>query len=143
MQTARIAAAMIVGGTLAIAANQPAEARSKAAAYLIDRIIAEECPAGGTFSPTEIVERDLTGDGAADLILDLHGVRCADGGMSGGCGPAACNANVYVRTSGLLKLVTEEFSVGFEIGPGDPPSIEFKDRKFQSYRLRWNGKSFE
>lgn len=134
----RILVALAVAGLL----HGPAQARSKAAQYLVDELIRENCDGPGTFKASEIVERDLTGDGAADLILDLHGIACAGGGIASDCGPAACNANIYVREKGLLRLKAEEFSVGFEIRPGNPPPIELTDRNFDKYTIRWNGSGF-
>jgi hypothetical protein len=55
----------------------PAEALSNAAKYLIDQQIAEACEGrGGTIAADAVIERDLTGNGRADLIISHDGTVC-------------------------------------------------------------------
>ena len=64
------------------------QVRSNAAEYLIREEIAAACDGGaGSIDPTAVIERDLTGDGRADLIISHEGIGCAGRGAASS---AAC-----------------------------------------------------
>ncbi|MBM3421977.1 MAG: hypothetical protein FJY09_01790 [Chlorobi bacterium] len=55
-------------------------AESEAAAYIIKQEIAVACDGKkGTIDPSAVIERYLTGDGKADLIICNEGIMCANG----------------------------------------------------------------
>src|ERR1700730_2666753 len=57
-----------------------AAARSKAANYLVAEAIAGACGGkNGQIDSASVIDRDLTGDGKADLIISDEGMRCAAG----------------------------------------------------------------
>jgi hypothetical protein len=65
-------------GLCALLPGAAAAQDSNAARYLAAQEIAAACDAGGTFGSGGLIERDLTGDGRDDLILD-HGAISCDG----------------------------------------------------------------
>ncbi|WP_116132434.1 hypothetical protein [Tropicimonas sp. IMCC34043] len=141
----QISAVMGCVAALGIAlAGVPAAAQtSKAAAWLAREQIAEACGnAGGTIAPAALIERDLTGDGRADLILFHEGISCKGGGRSGNCGTQACSLLIYVREGDLLVLKGETLSVGLTIGPGEVPVIAGHDHVGGAWSLRWDGQRF-
>lgn len=140
--TARLA---LVASTLALLAASPSTAMSKGAAYLVKERIAAVCPHGGTFAPKGITERDLTGDGRADLVLDLAGLTCrgAANGLNDESGAAHCPVAFYVRKGDVLVLVSEVASIGARVGPGNPPRITLVGFEYQEHSVRWNGRDFQ
>lgn len=139
---------------LAITAS--AEARSRAAEYLVAEQIAEACDGGrGTIEPSGVIERDLTGDGAADLIIAHEAITCiiaheaitcAGGGASGRslfCGMQVCSVHFYVRRGTLLQPVLEMLGGGVTAGPGDVPDISMYAHGGTRGSVRWNGRTFD
>lgn len=123
----------------------PAYAQSKAAQYLIDEQMNAACDGpGGQLRPgVGAIERDLTGDGKPDLIINHRGIQCPTG-MSGFCGARTCDLLIYVRRGNLLKL---EFDTMADANPsvtkGKIPNIVFPQGDGGSHKIRWNGKRFE
>ena len=141
--TVRLFAALLAMALCAIAGN--AEARSKAAAYLIGQELAKACDGlggGGRIDDEAVIERDLTGNGKADLIIDHGGIQCSGEQRSGYCGIRACSVLIYVRKGRLLKLAEEILSIGVTVGKGRRPGIELVGHSFQSTTIRWNGRKF-
>ena len=121
-----------------------ANARSNAAAWLVNEQLQAACDGfggGGQISDDAVIERDLTGDGKADLIIDHSGIDCANG-RSGFCGVRACSVLFYVRKGRLLKKVEEILSIGVTVGQGRRPPIELIGHSFQRSTIRWNGRKF-
>ncbi|HET8726404.1 MAG TPA: hypothetical protein VFO41_02745 [Alphaproteobacteria bacterium] len=86
----------LVISLLAVLLTSPAQARSKAADYLIRDQIAGACETGkGKIEENAVIERDLTGDGLADLIISHDGITCSDGGRSNACGAQVCSFVIY------------------------------------------------
>lgn len=122
----------------------PATARSKAAQYLVDQQIAEACNGGsGTIRSEAAIERDLTGDGRADLIIDHRGIWCDGGGQSGFCGAQLCSVLIYVRRDALLKLEAEILSGSLEVSGGKIPAIHLSAHGGAPSTLQWDGKKFQ
>jgi len=120
-----------------------AAAGSKAADYLVREQIADACSgSGGNIEPSAVIERDLTGDGKADLIISHEGIRCANGGRSGFCGAQVCLFNVYIRRGALLKLKLELLGTTVTIGDGQIPTIRWHGHGGAPYSLKWNGSEF-
>ena len=119
-------------------------AASPDARPLIAAQIAEGCSAAdaGQFAPDAIVERDLTGDSASDLLISHDGLACRSGGRSDFCGIRTCLVLLYVRRGGRLSLNTEVLSIGASIGVCDPPVIELTSDDGSPNPLRWNGTTF-
>lgn len=120
-----------------------AMAYSKAAEFLIKEQIASGCESqGGTFLSVE--ERDLTGDGKSDLIIDHSYLRCnGERLQSVTCGAAHCEILIYVRQGNLLKKVEEFASIGYSIeNDRSPPTIGLVSFDYKEHTIRWNGRRF-
>ena len=131
--------AVIVAVVLAVGPT-PAAARSKAADYLVAEQIAQACGDGrGRIDPGAVIERDLTGDGKADLVISHEGITCGNGGRSSFCGAQVCAVNTYVRRGALLVLAREMLGAGVSVrgrtihmyGHGGKPGT-----------VTWNGREF-
>ncbi|MER9971609.1 hypothetical protein [Mesorhizobium sp. M0060] len=113
--------------TLLAAATAPAAAYPNAANYLIAEQIASACEGNvGEIAPGSVIERDLTGEGKADLITSHEGISCSAGAStsrSSFCGAQICAVNIYVRRGSLLELKTEILGVGVSVGEGQVPEI--------------------
>ncbi|MER9236874.1 hypothetical protein NKI56_33620 [Mesorhizobium sp. M0622] len=113
--------------TLLAAATAPAAAYPNAANYLIAEQIASACEGNvGEIAPGSVIERDLTGEGKADLITSHEGISCSAGAStsrSSFCGAQICAVNIYVRRGSLLELKTEMLGVGVSVGEGQVPEI--------------------
>lgn len=122
----------------------PAAARSKAAEYLIAEQIADACDGKpGTIDPRAVIERDLTGDGNADLIISHDGITCGRGGRSGLCGMQVCSVMIYVRRGPLLKLVVGDLlGMGVTVGDGKIPTIRSHAHGGKRHSMKWNGQEF-
>lgn len=128
--------AAIVGGSL------PAEAASKAADRIVRKHIADACGGGAaTMEPAAVIERDLTGDGKADLIVDQGLISCKDG-MNGFCGTAGCAIDVYVRQGDRFVEKLNLLGFGIEILDGNPPRLRMSDRDGGRHIYRWKGGQF-
>jgi hypothetical protein len=117
---------------------------SNAARYLVSEQLNAACPDGGAFRGDGPIERDLTGDGRDDLIID-HGTIACDGATvtSGFCGARLCSVMIYVRKGALLELVSETLSGGVTVDDGDPPVISGFAGDGSRWSLRWTGERFE
>lgn len=124
-----------------------ADARSRAADYLVAEQIAAACNGGrGTIEPAGVIERDLTGDGAADLIIAHEAITCTGGGHTGRslyCGMQVCSVHFYVRRGALLEPVLEMLGGGVVAGPGDVPAISMHGHGGGEGSVRWNGRTFD
>ncbi|SEN35718.1 hypothetical protein [Palleronia pelagia] len=133
---------------LAAMAQTVAAQTSNAARYLVRERITEACASGaGSFDPAGIIERDLTGDGRADLILFDHHLSCQGGiGRSQFCGAAACTYTIFVREGDLLQPKHQGLSVeNVWVDPGTPPVISATGAAASGYatlQLRWDGSGF-
>jgi len=122
---------------------KPANARSKAASWLINEQIIEGCGKAGFDA---VIKTDLTGDGQKDLIIDHGGLECVDaaiGSRSNYCGIRACSVLVYVRVGDLLKLKLEVLSIGVSISSDNPPRINLMGHNFEENSIVWTGTSFQ
>ena len=130
-----------------LAVTAPAQARSRAADYLVAEQIAAACNGGsGTIEPVGVIERDLTGDGAADLIIAHEAITCTGGGHTGRslyCGMQVCSVHFFVRRGALLEPVLEMFGGGVAAGPGDVPVITMHGHGGGQGSVRWNGRTFD
>ena len=131
---------LLMAAVLAVAG--PAEARSKAAQYLIDQEIAEACSGRGTIDGYGAVERDLTGDGRDDLIIFHDAISCETSVRSGFCGMQLCALKIYVRRGNLLKLEVDMMSVALEVSNDAVPTIGLASHGGESHSIRWDGKRF-
>ncbi|WP_192360227.1 hypothetical protein [Mesorhizobium mediterraneum] len=132
--------AVIVAVVLAAGSN-PAMARSKAAEYLVAKQIAEACGGErGRIDPGAVIERDLTGDDKADLVISHEGITCGNGGRSSFCGAQVCAVNIYVRQGALLVLEREMLGAGVNVRGrtihmfahgGKPGTVTWNGREFQ------------
>ncbi|MBB4301584.1 hypothetical protein GGD81_000601 [Rhodobium orientis] len=140
----RLATVVLLLAPLALAT--PASAYSKAANYLIKQQIRVACDGRpGRIRPEGVIERDLTGDGHKDLIINHDGIECrAEWSRSGYCGASACSVHIYVREGALLVHKTELLTGGIRIGRGSRPRISFYSLTEQRMvPMRWNGRTFD
>jgi hypothetical protein len=133
--------------TAFVLGSSPAQALSNAARYLIDQQIAEACEwqgGGGTIDPAAVIERDLTGDGRADLIISHEGIACTDGSRSSFCGMQVCSVMIYVRRGALLEVAADDkLGMGVSVGEGEIPTIHMYGHGGQPTALRWDGRAFQ
>jgi hypothetical protein len=121
-----------------------ASARSKAAEYLLREQIARACGGKtGSIDPGSVIERDLTGDGRADLIIHHKGITCKRGGRSALCNAQGCSTNLYVRRGNLLHPVGELDAVEkIRIDDGGTSIVHLALRDGKSSILQWDGREF-
>jgi hypothetical protein len=68
------------------------------------------------------IERDLTGDGKADLIISHEGIECANGHRSNAYGMQVCSVMIYVHRGPLLGLeVGDLLGMDVSVGGGSSP----------------------
>ncbi|WP_147707516.1 hypothetical protein [Microvirga massiliensis] len=88
---------LVFAAILALLAT-PAAARSRAAEFLVRVQINEACDGmEGKIDPRAVIERDLIGDGRADLIISHEGISCTGGApwrRSSFCGAQVCPVNI-------------------------------------------------
>ncbi len=90
-----------------------------------------------------MIERDLTGDGKADLIISHDGISCSGGGRSSACGMQVCAVKIYVRDGTLLKLaVGDLLGTAVKVGDGAVPTIEWRIHGGAGRMTKWNGQAF-
>lgn len=134
------ASATAQGDELAV----PAAAYSNAANYLIDQQIAAACDGkAGRIDPDSVIERDLTGDGRADLIIHHHGIGCFDAGRSNYCGAQECSFLIYVRRGTLFTLAGEFAGVEWiRVSEGRIPTIHTVAHGGKPIAVSWNRRKF-
>lgn len=123
----------------------PAAAMSNAATYLIAEEIAAACEGSpGQIEPGAVIERDLTGDGRADLIISHEGISCsgAVSARSSFCGAQLCSVNIYIRRGTLLEPAAELLEAQVRVRDGAPPAIEMYGLGGTARTLQWNGQAF-
>ncbi|GJE16419.1 hypothetical protein [Methylobacterium marchantiae] len=139
----RVGIACLISGAFGFG-PLPAQAESAAARYLVSQQVAKTCPKGGQFKPAGIMERDLTGDGRPDLVLNLAELSCrgAANGTNDECGAAHCPVLFFVRQGDLLVLKEEIASIGARIGSGAVPRITLVSFEYKEHTVRWDGSAF-
>ena len=91
--------------------------------------------------PEGIIEQDLTGDGQADLIINVGSVEC-DETRNYGCGTLGCPTFFYVRQGDrLIENLYIATVWGVSVGEGEPPVITLSGRDVVEQR-QWNGETF-
>ncbi|WP_035898767.1 peptidoglycan-binding protein [Labrenzia sp. DG1229] len=118
---------------------------SRAAAYLRDEQIGVACDGrGGTFEPGGLIERDLTGDGKDDLLIDHRGISCNGSPRSSlECGMQVCSMRIYVREGQLLQLKEDFLGMQPSIGNEQVPVIRVLGHGGGQAAIRWTGYGFE
>jgi hypothetical protein len=130
--------------SILLVAPLPAQALSNAAQYLIAEEVGAACDGrGGSIDPASVIERDLTGDGRADLVIAHEGISCAGGGRSLFCGMQVCSVQVYVRRGELLvRVVDDLLGQSVTVGDGAVPEIRWYGHGGGAYGMRWDGTGF-
>ncbi len=141
----RCGKALVFTAVMAALAAGPAEARSKAAQWLVDREIAEACDGNpGSIDPSGAIERDLDGDGRDDFLLAHEAITCqGDVARSLFCGAQVCSVKIYLRRGDLLEEKIDLLGGGVEIGSGSVPTISMYGHGGARGQWRWNGSRFE
>lgn len=121
------------------------ETVSRAAAYLRDEQISLACGGrGGVMEPEGMIERDLTGDGREDLLIDHRGISCNGSPRSSlECGMQVCSMRIYVREGQLLRLKEEFLGMQPTIGNEQVPVIRVLGHGGGQAAIRWTGYGFE
>ncbi len=132
---------------LLLALAAPAEARSKAATFLVKEQIASACEGGrGSIDPAGVIERDLDGDGRDDLIIAHEAISCKSGGQFGRstfCGMQVCSVMFYLRRGSLLQLTHEMLGGGVSVGGGAVPVVSMNAHGGSRGSVKWNGRAFD
>ncbi|MEX0404830.1 hypothetical protein ABGN05_04035 [Aquibium sp. LZ166] len=121
--------------------SAPALAQSKAAKYLIDQEVSKACEGPGTIRPESAIERDITGDGRDDLIINHRGIWCGSS-QSGFCGMQLCDVLIYVRKGSLLHLELETMSGSLRLSDENPPDIYLSSHGGDEVPIKWDGNKF-
>ena len=138
MRVLAIICAVVWGGT--VAAQQAASPEARAH---IETQIAAACEDRGGRFTSGVYERDLTGDGQADLILDHGGIECnGDWRRSGFCGAQVCSVYFYVRNGQALNEVKEMLGIVQSISSTPVPLIGIYAHGGPVFQWRWNGTTF-
>ncbi|MEN3791995.1 hypothetical protein [Fulvimarina sp. MAC3] len=124
-----------------LAAVPPAAARSKAAQWLVGEALKEACGKGGTIDDSGVIERDLDGDGPADLIIAHDAVQCP-AGPSATCGNQVCAVKIYLRRGSLLEEFIATRGSAVKVGTGSPPPISMRLEGGGEVTARWDGQTF-
>ncbi|MGX1101389.1 hypothetical protein [Amorphus sp. MBR-141] len=120
-----------------------AEARSKAAEWLIQQQTEKACDgAPASIMPAAIYEGDLTGDGRDDLIIHHAGIQCGDQGLSLFCGASNCSLLIYVRRGDLLVLEDELLALDFTVKDTSGPVTINVVSGAGTDTLTWDGSGF-
>ncbi|MEN0040603.1 MAG: hypothetical protein AAF764_04620 [Pseudomonadota bacterium] len=140
-----IRSATLLAAAIALLSPTAAQAQpSKAGAYVAKEQMVEACGSrkGAKAAKDAFQEKDLTGDGRADLLVNHSKVRCTAKRKNERCGPKNCTIQIYVRTKrGLLKPAFETLAREAKIGDGDKPAIIITS-SLGTGKVRWDGKTF-
>jgi hypothetical protein len=118
-----------------------AQALTPEAAAVAAREARDGCSGGqGRFNSIGAVERDLTGDGQPDLLINYQGLSCTN--ATSACGAMACVVMIFVREGSRLRKTLDTLSASVEIGPGDRPPIRLSVGP-NEVSVRWNGRAFK
>ncbi len=124
-----------------------ADARSKAAAYLVEEQIARACEDGrGSIDPAGVIERDLDGDGRDDLIIAHEAISCTSGGQFGRSafwGMQVCSVMFHLRREPLMQLTHEMLGGGVTVGGGRVPAVSMNAHDGNRGSVQWNGRIFD
>lgn len=128
----------------ATAVPLPALALSNAASYLVAQEIALACGgSSGRYDPNYVVERDLDGDGRADLVIAHEGIECQTTGRSAECGMMLCSIRIWVRRGELLALAVDNFlGYNMTVGDGPLPEVRWVAHDGSPMAIRWDGSRF-
>ncbi len=122
----------------------PAAALSDSANRPVREQISEACGAGGgKIAPNAVIERDLTGDGQADLIISREGITCSGGGRSANCGAQLCSVLIYVRNGRALNLRRDMLGAAVTVDDAKVPAIHIAAQGGRPVTLKWNGWQFQ
>ena len=140
-----IRSATLLAAAIAVLSPTAAQAQpSKAGAYVAKEQMAEACGSRkrAKAASDAFQEKDLTGDGRPDLLVNHRKIRCAKKRKNVRCGPKNCTIQIYVRTKrGLLKPAFEVLAKEAKIGAGDKPAIIITS-SLGTGKVRWDGKAF-
>ncbi len=110
---------------------------------ILEGHVAEGCTNGAGAFQGGVYERDLTGDGLVDLIVDHGGITCTQGfGRSGFCGAQVCSVVFYVNQNGTLTEVQEILAIVGGISDTPRPLIGLHGHGGGRNFWRWNGAEF-
>jgi hypothetical protein len=125
--------------------GSPAVAESRAAAYLAQQEINDGCDGRqGRIDPAGLIERDLDGDGLADLIISHEAIRCAAKmSRSNQCGMQVCSVLFYLRRGSLLQKAHDMLGANVKVGRERVPKVHMDAHGGGGGYVRWNGKSFD
>ncbi len=118
-------------------------ALTKATNYLVSKQLSKACHNGqGRVLREAIIERDITGDGKLDLILDLSGFEC-DRGKNEFCETQNCTIVIYIRKGRHLRKVGDYITENLSVSRGSRPIISMWDAERKPYSVRWTGERFK
>lgn len=137
---------LMIGLMLGVAAGAPvpAVALTEAASRLVTQELETACgdkPA--RYDPAYVVERDLDGDGVADLVVAQEGIECGKASRSAVCGEMVCPIAVWLRRGDQFTPALDAAS-GYDLTIGsDPiPEIRWVTENGAPAAVRWDGSGF-
>ncbi len=91
---------------------------------------------------TGLIERDLDGDGALDLLIAHEGFICGEVGRSGFCGVQVCTLKIWLNRGGQLILTEEFLGMNIAVDTNTPPVITGYGHGGGAWSIRWTGTGF-
>lgn len=137
-----MAAAVTAAGVTA--APLPAFALSDVASELVAQEVKAACGGGlGRYDPAFVVERDLDGDGMADLVVAHEGIECASAPRSAECGEILCRIRLWLRRGDqFTPALGDVRGYDMTIGQGPTPEIRWVGEGGAPTTIRWDGEAF-
>lgn len=122
----------------------PAIALTDAASGLVAQEVEAACGTDpGRYDPGFVVERDLDGDGTADLLVAHEGIECAAAARSALCGETACPIRIWLRRGdGFTSALDGVSGYDMTIGAGPVPEIRWVTENGAPAAVRWDGGAF-
>ncbi|MBB3900932.1 hypothetical protein [Methylobacterium brachythecii] len=135
---------ILAAAAIHIVGMSPAEAQSKAAAYLVKQAIADGCEGRpGTIGLSGAIERDRDGDGLPDLIIAEDEIHCSgESARSIKCGMQVCSVTFYLRRRPILQKVHDMLGSGVSVGNERIPKISMYAHGGRRGSVHWNGRGF-
>jgi hypothetical protein len=128
----------VIGFAVVLAAAFPvtAVAASKAVEEIVHQTITDSCDGPGKIDPAGVIERDFTGDGRPDLLINHWSITCQKG-IDGYCGTDGCSMDVHVAGDKGYGPKQDLFAYDIKIEDGSPARITVYNRDGDDYTYRW------
>lgn len=109
---------------LALALPGPILAQTTAANIgIVANELGAACPAGDGRVTGGVVERDFTGDGVLDLLVDHGRLTCGTSGESARCSDGLCAVRLWINEGGRMVLAQELRARNIRVSSDTPPTV--------------------